>query len=249
MTTITKRLTRIGAVLALAAASTTLTGNTGLRTNVDARLLAAHNRERAALNIAPLAWDARLAADARAYAAQLARTNSFGHSDQDDENPVGENLFAGTTGYYAPEAMVGAGTLLSEGQILEAREAGARFLVSPGATPRLAEAAARSGLPYLPGCATVSEAMALLELGFTVAKFFPAEASGGIAFLRGIAPVLRTMRFCPTGGIDAAKARDYLRLPNVPCVGGSWLAPAEAVAAGDWGAITALARESAALRG
>ena len=148
-----------------------------------------------------------------------------------------------------PEALVGAGTLLSEGQVLEAREAGARFLVSPGATPRLAEAAARTGLPYLPGCATVSEAMTLLELGFTVAKFFPAEASGGTAFLRGIAPVLRPMRFCPTGGIDAAKAREYLRLPNVPCVGGSWLAPAEAVAAGDWAAVTALARAAAGLRG
>ena len=106
--TITKRLTRICTVVALGAASTMLTGNTGLHTNVDARLLAAHNRERSTLGIAPLAWDARLAADARAYAAQLARTNSFGHSEQDDDAPVGENLFAGTTGYYAPEAMVGA---------------------------------------------------------------------------------------------------------------------------------------------
>lgn len=148
----------------------------------------------------------------------------------------------------APNVMVGAGTLLSEGQVLEAREAGARFLVSPGSTPRLAEAAARVGLPYLPGCATVSEAMALLEFGFTVAKFFPAEASGGIAFLKGIAPVLRAMRFCPTGGIDAAKAREYLRLPNVGCIGGSWLVPAEAVAASDWAAITALARQATALR-
>lgn len=102
------RLTRTAAALALGAASIMLTGNAGLRTNLDARLLAAHNRERSAAGIAPLAWNAALAADAREFAAELAATNSFNHSAEDPDNPVGENLFAGTTGYYAPEAMVGA---------------------------------------------------------------------------------------------------------------------------------------------
>ena len=108
MSIISQRAIKGAAAIALAAASLLLTGNAGLRTNLDDRLLAAHNRERSGLGIAPLAWDARLAADARAYAADLARTGSFGHSDQDPDKPVGENLFAGTTGYYAPEAMVGA---------------------------------------------------------------------------------------------------------------------------------------------
>jgi uncharacterized protein YkwD len=102
------RLTRTAAAIALGAASMLLTGNAGVRSNLDGRLLAAHNRERSASGIAPLAWDAALAADAREYAAELAATNSFGHSEEDPDNPVGENLFAGTTGYYAPEAMVGA---------------------------------------------------------------------------------------------------------------------------------------------
>lgn len=104
----TRRLTRVAAALALGAASMMLTGNASLRGNLDARLLAAHNRERSTLGIAPLAWDATLAADAREFGAELAATNSFGHSEEDPDNPVGENLFAGTTGYYAPEAMVGA---------------------------------------------------------------------------------------------------------------------------------------------
>lgn len=102
------RLTRTAAAVALGAASLLLSGNAGLRSNLDGRLLAAHNRERSAAGIAPLAWNAALAADAREFAAELAATNSFGHSDEDPDNPVGENLFAGTTGYYAPEAMVGA---------------------------------------------------------------------------------------------------------------------------------------------
>ncbi len=104
----TKRTHRIAATLALATASLLLQGNTGLRSNMDARLLASHNRERTAMGIAPLAWDARLAADAREFGAELAATNSFGHSEQDEDNPVGENLFAGTVGHYAPEAMVAA---------------------------------------------------------------------------------------------------------------------------------------------
>lgn len=108
MTIISKHLTRTAAVVALSLASMALTGATGLRTNLDSRLLAAHNRERTAMGIAPLAWNAKLAADARDYGAELAATNSFGHSEQDPNDPVGENLFAGTIGYYAPEAMVGA---------------------------------------------------------------------------------------------------------------------------------------------
>lgn len=109
MTRSTKRRpARIATVLALGAASMLLTGNTGLRSNLDARLLASHNRERTAMGIAPLAWNAALAADAREFGAELAATNSFGHSEEDPDNPVGENLFAGTTGAYAPEAMVGA---------------------------------------------------------------------------------------------------------------------------------------------
>ena len=106
--TTSKRLTRMAAVVALGAAATLLTGNAGLRSNLDARLLAAHNRERSAHGIAPLAWTAALAADAQSFAAELAATNSFGHSAEDPDNPVGENLFAGTTGDYSPEAMVGA---------------------------------------------------------------------------------------------------------------------------------------------
>lgn len=102
------RLTRTAAAIGLGAASMLLTGNAGLRSNLDARLLAAHNRERSAAGIAPLAWDAALAADAKEFAVELAATNSFGHSEEDPDNPVGENLFAGTSGYYAPEAMVGA---------------------------------------------------------------------------------------------------------------------------------------------
>jgi len=108
MTMFSKRLTRAAAAVAMGAASLLLTGNAGLGTNLDARILAAHNRERSAMGIAPMAWNASLAADARAYAAELAATNSFGHSEEDPDNPVGENLFAGTTGDYAPEAMVGA---------------------------------------------------------------------------------------------------------------------------------------------
>lgn len=148
-----------------------------------------------------------------------------------------------------PDAIVGAGTILSEGQILEARDAGAKFLVSPGASERLALAAAAAPLPFLPGCATVSEAMTLAELGFGIVKFFPAEASGGVDFLKSVAPVLQHMKFCPTGGIDAEKAKRYLALPNVVCIGGSWVAPADAVAAGDWARITELARAAAQLRG
>jgi len=146
-----------------------------------------------------------------------------------------------------PEITVGAGTVVEPPQAKAAAAAGASFLVSPGATPALLDAMRDTGLPFLPGTATVSEVLAALEAGCTELKFFPAEASGGAAFLKGISTVVPAARFCPTGGITAASAPDYLALPNVGCVGGSWLTPAEAVAAGDWGRVRRLAAEAAAL--
>ncbi|WP_017587884.1 bifunctional 4-hydroxy-2-oxoglutarate aldolase/2-dehydro-3-deoxy-phosphogluconate aldolase [Nocardiopsis ganjiahuensis] len=146
-----------------------------------------------------------------------------------------------------PEAVVGAGTVVNGEQAEAAAKAGSRFLVSPGCTPALARALADTGLPALPGVATVSEAMALMELGLTELKFFPAEASGGARFLKSLTGPLPGIRFCPTGGITAESAPDYLALPNVGCVGGSWLTPASLVAEGRWDEVTALAREAAAL--
>ncbi|GIX13194.1 MAG: ketohydroxyglutarate aldolase [Paracoccaceae bacterium] len=148
----------------------------------------------------------------------------------------------------APDAVVGAGTLTRPDQVAQAVEAGARFGVSPGATPALMEAARAAGLPLLPGVATPSEAMAAMERGFTTLKFFPAEVNGGVAALSAWAAPLAGLKFCPTGGITRANARDYLALSNVLCVGGSWVAPADLVAAEDWRAITRLAAEAAALR-
>ena len=137
-----------------------------------------------------------------------------------------------------PEVVVGAGTVRSPEQAQDAIEAGARFL-----------AAGQSwSIPFLPAVATASEAMALGDMGYRVLKFFPAEAAGGVATLKALADPLPDIVFCPTGGVDMAKARDYLAQPNVVCVGGSWLAPRHAVAAGDWAAISALARAAAALR-
>jgi 2-dehydro-3-deoxyphosphogluconate aldolase/(4S)-4-hydroxy-2-oxoglutarate aldolase len=147
-----------------------------------------------------------------------------------------------------PEILVGAGTIVTPGQAKEALDAGAQFLVSPGSTPSLLGAMADTGLPFLPGTATVSEVLAALEAGWTELKFFPAEASGGAAFLKSIASPVPAARFCPTGGITAASAPSYLSLPNVGCVGGSWLTPADALASGDWDRVTELARASAALR-
>lgn len=147
-----------------------------------------------------------------------------------------------------PQIRVGAGTVVSPGQAKQAVDAGAQFLVSPGCTPTLLAAMSESGVPFLPGTATVSEALAVLEAGFTEMKFFPAEASGGAAYLRSIASPLPAARFCPTGGITPASAASYLALPNVGCVGGSWLTPADALAAGDWERVSALAAEAAALR-
>jgi 2-dehydro-3-deoxyphosphogluconate aldolase/(4S)-4-hydroxy-2-oxoglutarate aldolase len=146
-----------------------------------------------------------------------------------------------------PDILVGAGTVLTPGQAKQAHDAGAQFLVSPGATPALLGGMADTGLPFLPGTATVSEVLAVLEAGITEMKFFPAEASGGTAFLGSIASPVPAARFCPTGGITAATAADYLALPNVGCVGGSWLTPREAVAAGDWARVERLAAEAAAL--
>jgi 2-dehydro-3-deoxyphosphogluconate aldolase/(4S)-4-hydroxy-2-oxoglutarate aldolase len=146
-----------------------------------------------------------------------------------------------------PEILVGAGTIVTPGQAKEALDAGAQFLVSPGSTPSLLGAMADTGLPFLPGTATVSEVLAALEAGYTELKFFPAEASGGAAFLKSIASPVPAARFCPTGGITAATAPSYLALPNVGCVGGSWLTPADALASGDWGRVTELARAASAL--
>lgn len=143
--------------------------------------------------------------------------------------------------------VVGAGTLLTPDDVRAAKDAGARFGVSPGATDALLDAAEAHGLPLLPGAATASEAMRLFERGYTVMKFFPAEAAGGSAFLKSLASPLPAIRFCPTGGVTPANAEDYLSLPNVLCAGGSWVAPKAAMMAGDWAGIEALAREAAHL--
>jgi 2-dehydro-3-deoxyphosphogluconate aldolase / (4S)-4-hydroxy-2-oxoglutarate aldolase len=145
--------------------------------------------------------------------------------------------------------VVGAGTVLTPAQYQTAVRAGARFVVSPGGSPPLIGAAAASSVPFLPGAATASDVMRLLEHGYRCLKFFPAEPAGGIPYLRALAAPLPEARFCPTGGIDLERAPGYLALPNVLCVGGSWLAPGDAVVAGDWSRITALARAAAALGG
>ncbi|HLN77839.1 MAG TPA: bifunctional 4-hydroxy-2-oxoglutarate aldolase/2-dehydro-3-deoxy-phosphogluconate aldolase [Nocardioidaceae bacterium] len=147
-----------------------------------------------------------------------------------------------------PEIVVGAGTIIEPDQAKRAAAAGARFLVSPGSTPRLLDAMDETGLPHLPGAATVSEVLALLERGYSELKLFPAEASGGTAFLKAVASPVPQARFCPTGGVCAANAGDYLALPNVGCVGGSWLTPAGALADGDWARVEGLAAATRALR-
>jgi 2-dehydro-3-deoxyphosphogluconate aldolase/(4S)-4-hydroxy-2-oxoglutarate aldolase len=144
-------------------------------------------------------------------------------------------------------AYAGAGTLLNRAQLDEAARAGAVFAVSPGSSPGLLDAAADSPIPLLPGACTATEAMTLLERGYAMQKFFPAEPAGGVAYLKGLASPLPAVRFCPTGGVDAKNAPAYLSLPNVVCVGGSWIAPKDAVAAGAWTRIEALAREAAGL--
>lgn len=146
-----------------------------------------------------------------------------------------------------PEAVVGAGTLLSREHVRTAVGAGARFLTGPGWTERLLDAMRESGLPFLPGASTVSEVLALTELGVKEAVFFPAESAGGAGYLRSTASSLPHVRFCAAGGISASSAPDYLALPNVACVGGSWMLPDDAVAARDWARVERLAREAATL--
>ncbi|MGW4770032.1 bifunctional 4-hydroxy-2-oxoglutarate aldolase/2-dehydro-3-deoxy-phosphogluconate aldolase [Nocardia sp. NPDC004278] len=147
-----------------------------------------------------------------------------------------------------PDMTVGAGTLHTPHQIETATAAGARFLVSPGTTPGLLDAMVDSGLACLPGVATVSEAMAVLDRGFTHMKFFPAASAGGPSALCSIHGPLPGILFCPTGGITPDTAPDYLALPNVACVGGSWLTPPSALASGDWNEIRNLAARAATLR-
>lgn len=143
--------------------------------------------------------------------------------------------------------VVGAGTLLTTQDVENAKKAGATFGVSPGATDRLLDACEANDLPLLPGTATASEAMRLLERGYTVQKFFPAEANGGAPALKAIGAPIPQVKFCPTGGVSLKNANDYLSLSNTLCVGGSWVAPKDAIAAEDWVTIEALAKEAAAL--
>lgn len=147
-----------------------------------------------------------------------------------------------------PGIVVGAGTITEPGQARRAAEAGARYLVTPGCTERLLDDVEEADVPYLAGASTVSEAMRLAERGAQAMKFFPAEPSGGIPYLKSIAGPLPDLRFCPTGGITPETAPRYLALPNVGCVGGSWMAPSNLLAGGQWGQVEALARQAAALR-
>ncbi len=142
------------------------------------------------------------------------------------------------------DAITGAGTILTPEQFAEADRIGCHFTVSPGATPRLMAAAAEARTPWLPGAATASEMLLLLEHGYCLQKFFPAEQAGGAAYLRSLASPLGAVRFCPTGGIDERNLTSYLELPNVLCVGGSWIAPAELIRAGKWDAVAARAAEA-----
>lgn len=146
-----------------------------------------------------------------------------------------------------PGGIVGAGTLLTPDDIRAAKAAGAQFGVSPGATSRLIAASVEIGLPLLPGAATASEVMALWEQGYDMLKFFPAEAAGGAPALKSIGGPIPQVSFCPTGGITPENAASYLALPNVICAGGSWVAPKDKIADGDWAGITALATAAAAL--
>jgi 2-dehydro-3-deoxyphosphogluconate aldolase/(4S)-4-hydroxy-2-oxoglutarate aldolase len=144
--------------------------------------------------------------------------------------------------------IVGAGTVLTAEDVQAAKAAGARFAVSPGATETLLAACEAADLPLLPGAATATEAMRLMERGYRTQKFFPAEASGGAAALKAIGAPLPQISFCPTGGVSADNAADYLVLDNVACVGGSWVAPKAAIMAQDWPEITRLATHAAALK-
>ncbi len=146
-----------------------------------------------------------------------------------------------------PEIVIGAGTVTAPEHAKQAADAGAKFLVTPGCTDSVLDAAFDTGLPFLPGASTVSEAMRLAERGLTALKFFPAEASGGVAYLKSIGGPLPGLRFCPTGGITVKTAPDYLALSNVGCIGGSWLTPKDVLAAKDFGKIEAFAAEASKL--
>ncbi len=143
--------------------------------------------------------------------------------------------------------IVGAGTLLTPKDVEQAKAAGALFGVSPGATDLILDACEANELPLLPGVATASEAMRLLERGYTVQKFFPAEANGGAPALKAIGAPIPQVSFCPTGGVSLKNVNDYLSLSNTLCVGGSWVAPKDKMIAGDWDGITALASEASKL--
>ncbi|WP_326569652.1 bifunctional 4-hydroxy-2-oxoglutarate aldolase/2-dehydro-3-deoxy-phosphogluconate aldolase [Amycolatopsis rhabdoformis] len=188
--------------------------------------------------------------------------------DADDAVPTARALLAGGIGVIeltlrtpaalaaiervaseVPDIVVGAGTVTSPAQAAQAADRGAKFLVTPGCTDAVLDACFATNLPFLPGAATVSEAMRLTERGLTALKFFPAEASGGVAFLKSLGGPLPALTFCPTGGITVDSAPSYLALPNVGCIGGSWLTPAKLLAAKDFGTVEKLAAEAAALRG
>ena len=146
-----------------------------------------------------------------------------------------------------PDAIVGAGTVRDARGLRAARDAGAQFVVSPGFTPALHEAASAAALPWLPGVATASEILLAQDVGIALLKFFPAEAAGGTRALRAFASVFPEVGFCPTGGVTAENVRSYLELPNVVCVGGTWLAPQALMAAQEWSKIRELAAQAAAL--
>lgn len=146
-----------------------------------------------------------------------------------------------------PDVLVGVGTVNRAGQFDEAKAAGAQFAVSPGATEALIDAAKTAGMPWLPGAATVSESMRLLDEGIVFQKLFPAASAGGIPYLKAVFSPVPDVVFCPTGGLNESNAADFLALANVGCVGGSWVAPSDAVAAGDWARITTLAASASSL--
>lgn len=143
-----------------------------------------------------------------------------------------------------PEALIASGTVLNEGDLKRSADAGAKLAISPGATPALLEAGVNSAITFMPGVATASEAMVAREAGFKVQKFFPAQAAGGVAALKGLAGPLGDLRFCPTGGVNLDNMGEFLKLPNVVAVGGSWMVPEKLITEGNFSEITRLAREA-----
>jgi 2-dehydro-3-deoxyphosphogluconate aldolase/(4S)-4-hydroxy-2-oxoglutarate aldolase len=147
-----------------------------------------------------------------------------------------------------PDAIVGVGTITRSEEFAQSLDAGAQFAVTPGLTPALVEAARKLPLPLLPGVMTPTEVIAAKSAGFMELKLFPAQQAGGVGMLKALSGPFPDVTFCPTGGINAATAPEFLALPNVACVGGSWLTPKDAIADGDWRKITELARETETLR-